>query len=84
MLGAPDGVERQPIGGWTGVDHWDARAGTAMTHTPSMTIKVKSEEPLLFPKRYIETSRCDLIEYWDVGRIQTHLATNWGICSISG
>src|SRR5450759_4063028 len=82
-LGVPDGVERQPTGGWTGVDHWDARAGAAMTPTPSMTIRVVTEEPILFQRRCMMTSRWDLIEYLDVGRIPTHLQTDWGICSIS-
>jgi hypothetical protein len=50
-LGSPEGVERQPTGGWTGVDHEDACAGAAKTHTPRMTIRVKTEEPLLLAKR---------------------------------
>src|SRR5512140_1395558 len=64
-LGAPAGVERQPTGGWTGVDHCDACAGAAMRHTPSMTVRVRTKEPMPIARRYMKTSRQNLTEYSD-------------------
>jgi hypothetical protein len=56
-LGAPDGVERQPSGGWTGVDHWAACTDAAIVPIPSVTTRLAIEEPFLLQNPYMATSR---------------------------